>query len=126
MKLAVTVFAELMVTVHVEPLVLLQPDQLTNREPLEALAVSVTDVPLLNTSEQSEPQEIPVPVTVPEPLPDLLTVSVYRAVNVTVTERAVDIDTVQVEPLELVHPLHDVKTEPLAGAAVSVTEVPWS
>ena len=40
------------------------------------MAVKVTDVLSLYTSVQSEPQLTPVPVTVPEPVPDLDTVRV--------------------------------------------------
>lgn len=58
----------------VQPL-LTQPAKV---EPLAMVAVRVTEAPLLNLAEQVEPQLIPVGllVTVPEPEPALLTVSV--------------------------------------------------
>jgi hypothetical protein len=46
LKVAVTVFAALMATVHVVPEVVLHPLQLANVDPTAALAVSVTLVPL--------------------------------------------------------------------------------
>jgi hypothetical protein len=54
------------------------PDHPVNVEPLLALAVSATTVPLLNASLQSAPQLIPDgdEVTVPAPEPDFATVSV--------------------------------------------------
>jgi hypothetical protein len=57
-------------TVQVFPLVLSHPDQPVSAEPLPGVAVRVTFVPLTRTSEQSLPQLIPVPVTVPPPVPD--------------------------------------------------------
>ena len=65
-------------------------------------------------------------VTVPVPVPALVTVSANELVvvlKVAVTLRAAVIDTVQV-PVALVHaPLQPANVEPLAAAAVSVTEV---
>jgi hypothetical protein len=76
LKVAVTVVLEFKVTVHV-PVPEHPPlDQPAKIEPLLAEAVKVMLVPELVVSEQSEPQEIPVPVTVPEPVPDLETVRV--------------------------------------------------
>ena len=46
-NVAVTLFADVIETVHVLPLVPSQPDQLVNVEPEEAVAVNVTLVPLL-------------------------------------------------------------------------------
>ena len=65
-------------------------------------------------------------VTVPLPVPAFVTVSAYVApepLNVAVTERAAVIDTVQVAVPEHAPP-HPANVEPLAAAAVSVTEVP--
>ena len=61
-----------MVTV---PVVEQSPPQFVNVEPVPAEAVSVTAVPEAYGSEQSAPQLIPagLEVTVPEPVPDLVT-----------------------------------------------------
>ena len=65
-------------------------------------------------------------VAVPVPLPAGVTVSAKLAVavlNVAVTLRAAVMDTVQAAaPLQA--PLQPAKVEPLAAAALSVTEVP--
>lgn len=64
--------------------------------------------------------------TVPLPVPDLVTANaklVAELVNVAVTERAAVMDTAQVE-VPVHAPLQPVNVDPLAGAAVSVTEVP--
>jgi hypothetical protein len=66
-------------------------------------------------------------VTVPVPLPAFVTVSVKFVVvllNVAVTERAAVIDTVHEVAVPLHAPLQPPNVEPLAAAAVSVTEVP--
>ena len=52
------------------------PLQPANVEPAAGAAVSVAAVPAVRTSEQSVPQLMPGPVTVPVPVPALLTVSV--------------------------------------------------
>jgi hypothetical protein len=64
-----------MVTLHVVPLLEVQPVQLARVEPLAAVAVSVTLLPELKLALQTEPQLIPTGllVTVPVPVPDLLT-----------------------------------------------------
>ena len=65
-------------------------------------------------------------MTVPAPVPSLATVSAKLAVvllNVAVTLRAAVIDTVQV-PVPVHAPLQPANVEPLAAAAVSVTDVP--
>jgi hypothetical protein len=66
-------------------------------------------------------------VTTPEaaPVADVLAVNVHDSgENPAVTDRAVVIDTVQVEAVPEHEPLHPVNTEPSAGVAVSVTEAP--
>src|SRR6187455_398805 len=66
-------------------------------------------------------------VTVPVPLPALVTVSVKFVVellNVAVTERAAVIDTVQLVDVTLHAPPQPPNVEPLAAAAMSVTDVP--
>ncbi len=67
-----------------------------------------------------------VDVTVPAPLPALVTVAAKLPavpLNVAVTLRAAVIDVVQV-PVPVHAPLHPANVEPLAAAAVSVTDVP--
>ena len=66
-------------------------------------------------------------VTVPVPLPAFVTLSVKLAVellNVAVTFRAAVIDTVQAVAVPLQAPPQLPNVDPLAAAAVSVTEVP--
>src|SRR5438552_4135686 len=95
-------------------------------EPPEAAAVSVTATRLATLAIQLAPHVIPagVLVTVPLPVPALLTVRATVGVKVAVTVVAavrVTLHTpVPVQP----PPLQPVKTEPLAGVAVSVTTVP--
>ena len=76
MKFATTERAVVMLTVQA-PLPAQAPVQPANFEPRAALAVSVTDVPLLYGSAQSLPQLMPAgdDVTVPDPVPALVTVS---------------------------------------------------
>jgi hypothetical protein len=95
-------------------------------EPAAGAAVKVTTVPLENEAEHLLPQAMPAGalVTVPVPLPDLVTVrlTVWSA-KVAVTERAALIVTVQV-PVPVQAPLQPVKVESVVGAAVKVTTVP--
>lgn len=70
------VLAEIVV-VHVPVPEQVPPDQPMNIEPVDGVAVNVTDVPDEITAEQVEPQLIPEPVTVPEPEPDFVVVNVY-------------------------------------------------
>jgi hypothetical protein len=79
LKVAVTVLAALMVTVHVAPDTVLHPLQLAKVAPLTAVAVRVTLVPLLYGSEQSLPQLIPAGFELTLPL--LLPVPVLQSVN---------------------------------------------
>jgi hypothetical protein len=77
LKVAVTLVLALTVTVQV--VVPVQaPDQPAKVEPEEAVAVRVTEVPLLKVAAQVEPQFIPagVLVTVPVPVPAGVTVRV--------------------------------------------------
>src|SRR5687768_17347656 len=127
LNVAVTARAAVIETVHA-PVPEHAPLQPANVEPLDAAAVSVTDVPLATLALQVAPQLTPdgFEVTVPVPPPDFVTLSaklVVELLNVAVTVRAAVIETVQV--LVPVHaPLQPAKVEPLAAAAVSVTEVP--
>ena len=77
--MAVTEVAPLIVTVHGPVPEHPPPDQPVNTEPVSAVAVRVTDVPSLYKAEQVEPQLMPdgEDVTVPEPVPVLLTERVY-------------------------------------------------
>ena len=103
------------------------PLQPANVEPLDAAAVSVTEVPLAKLALQVVPQLMPVgdEVTVPAPVPAFVTLSanVDVALKVAVTARAAVIDTVQA-PVPVHAPLQPVNVEPLAAAADSVTDVP--
>ena len=102
------------------------PDQPVNFEPAAALAVSVTGVPSLNCAEHVAPHLIPAGelVTPPEPFPDLVTVSVRGGTKLAVTVVSELSATVQVPVPEHPPPLQPAKTEPVSGAAVSVTVVP--
>jgi hypothetical protein len=125
-KVAVTSRAALIVTVQV--LVPVQaPLKPVKIDPAVGEAVRVTTVPLANGAEQVAPQETPAGelVTVPLPLPALVTVSVKgdRA-KVAVTEAAAFMVTMQVLVPEQPPPLQPVNVEPAAGAAVRVTTVP--
>lgn len=126
-KPAVTVRDPFIVTPHAAPFVESQPVQLTKLDPVSGAAVSETAVPLPYPALQLEefgPQLIPesAEVTVPRPVPDLVTVSVGM-VNVAVTDRDALIVTVQVVPDDVSQPFQPVKTEPPTVAAVSVTDV---
>jgi hypothetical protein len=75
-------------------------------------------------SEQSAPQLIPVglEVTVPVPVPEIVTVSTGFSVKFAVIDLAASMVTLQ--PPDPVHaPDQLEKTEPAEGAAVSVTTV---
>jgi hypothetical protein len=69
--LALRVVAQRPIPEHPPPL---QPAKV---EPEDGVAERVIAVPEVTVSEQSLPQEIPVPVTVPDPVPDFNTVRVY-------------------------------------------------
>jgi hypothetical protein len=75
-KVAVTAVAE--PTTHVLVPEQPPPDQPAKTEPVDAVAVNVTLVPLANACEQVEPHETPAGelVTVPDPLPASDTLSV--------------------------------------------------
>src|SRR6266516_5016755 len=76
-KVAVTARSWSIVTVH-GPAPVQSPPQLVKLEPASGAAVSVTIVPFVNEAAQVAPQSIPAGelVTVPEPGPAFVTVSV--------------------------------------------------
>ena len=122
-----TVVAALSVTVQVPVPEQPPPVQPEKVEPAAGVAVKVTAVPLANAAEHVAPQEMPVGLllTVPEPAPDLLNVSVKDcSVNVAVTVVSALSATVQVPVPVQPPPLQPVKVEPAAGVAVRVTAVP--
>ena len=126
-KLAVTVWSTLIVTVH-EPVPLHAPLQPVNVEPPMEAADRVTVLPLAKSAAHVVPQEIPLGllVTVPVPVPDLLTVNrsvLGMAVNVADT-LALPV-TVQA-PLPEQSPPQLINDEPAAAAAFKATEVPVS
>jgi hypothetical protein len=125
----VTDFAALIITVQEAPETESHPLQLEKKDPVAALAVRVTTVPLSYWAEQVEPQLIPLgfEVTVPLPAPDLAMVSVKATwVKVAVTDFAALKLTVQEAPETESHPLQLEKTDPVAAVAVRVTTVPLS
>jgi hypothetical protein len=121
----VTDFAAVIDTTQA-PVPLHAPVQPANVEPAAAVAVSVTDVLLLKLAEHIVPQLMPAGelVTLPLPVPAFVK---FRekpwTVNVAVTDRAALMVTTH-EPVPLHAPLQPVNSDPAAGAAVSVTDVP--
>src|SRR2546426_323125 len=128
-KVAVTDFAAVIVTVHVAPETVSHPLQAVKVDPLAGLAVRVTLMPLSKVAVQVLGQVIDpsLEVTVPFPVPARLTVRVKRcAVKVAVTDFAAVIVTVHVAPETVSHPLQAVKVDPLPRPAASVTAMPLS
>ena len=126
LKLAVTDVATLIVTVQVPVPEQPPPLQPVNVEPAAGVAVNVTTAPLVNDAEQVVPQLIAagVLVTVPVPLPPLVTVSAKGCrPKFAVTEVAAFIVTAHV-PVPVHAPLQPVNVAPAAGVAVSVMAVP--
>src|SRR3989344_9204474 len=75
-KAAVTVVLADIVSVQVVAVPEQAPDQPAKVEPREGVAVRVILVSEVTVSVQSVPQKMPVPVTMPEPVPLLKTVRV--------------------------------------------------
>jgi hypothetical protein len=121
-KVAVTVRATFIVTVHTLPTVLAQPTHEVNAEVEAGVGVSCTVVFGSNWPVQLSVQLIPGGVLTIVPAPVMLTLSAVE-VKVAVTVLATFMVTVQVAPVGWVHPVHFVNTEPGAGVAVSV---PWA
>src|SRR5437870_8503573 len=129
LNVAVTDRAPLIVTVQVVSETPSHPLQPPKVEPPPALAVSVTTLPLSYVNTHVGPQLMPpsLEVTVPLPVPPLLTVRVNRCtLNVAVTDRAPLIVTVQVVSETPSHPLQPPKVEPPLALGVSVTTLPLS
>jgi hypothetical protein len=123
LKVARTLVHESIGTVQV-PVPLQIPLHPANVESRLALGVSVTAAPLGKSLLQVLPQLIPEgeDVTLPVPLPSLVTVSVYMIrVKVAVTVCAAVIDMLHVLLVPVHAPLQPAKVEPLAGVAVKVT-----
>src|SRR5439155_17705921 len=127
LNVAVTVVAAVGVTVQVPVPEQPPPLQPSNVDPLAALAVSVTPVPLGYDAAHVAPQSIPAgaEVTAPAPVPDLPTVRVNCCtLKLAVTVVAAVGVTVQVPVPEQPPPLQPSNVEPALGVAVSVTAVP--
>ena len=107
------------------------PDQPAKVEPAAGVAVRVTGVPLLKLDEQTAPQLIPAGllVTVPLPVPALVTVSDFCVgggvlVKVSVTVRFADINREHwlAVPAKAQSPPQPPNVEPPSAAAVNVTD----
>jgi hypothetical protein len=125
-KVAVTLLAAVIDRVQVLDEPLHAPPHAVNVLPLVAAAVSVTLVPDDKLAEQVLPQEMPptLLVTVPDPVPTLLTDNVYElatAVKVAVTDRAEDMATTQVLEVPEQPPPQPAKVDPPLATAVNVT-----
>jgi hypothetical protein len=127
LKLAVTLAAAFMVTLHVPVPEQPAPLQPLKFDPPAALAVRVTTVPLLYGAAQVAPQLIPagLDVTVPLPVPALLTVRLNCCTaKLAVTLVAALMVTLQVPVPEQPPPLQPLNVDPPLAAAVRVTTVP--
>jgi hypothetical protein len=127
-KLAVTVFAALMVTAQVVAVPVQPPVQLLNVEPAVAAAVKVTTLFWLKLATQVAPQLMPAGalVTVPNPVPTLVTVSATgMGAKVAVTVLVTFIVTAQVGAVPVHPPDQAVSLEPAAAEAVNVTVLFW-
>jgi hypothetical protein len=129
LKIALTDCAEFIVTLHA-PVPLHAPLHPPKVEPESGVAVKLTTVPLAKLAEHVVPQESPegILVTVPVPLPLLVTVRVKGpafAVKFAPTDFAASIVTLQA-PVPLQAPLQPANVEPESGVAVKFTTVPLS
>jgi hypothetical protein len=129
LKFALTDFAASMVTLQA-PVPLQAPLQPARVEPESGAAVKLTTVPLAKLAEHVAPQEIPegVLVTVPVPVPFLVTVRVKGpgfAVKFALTDFAASMVTLQA-PVPLQAPPQPANVEPESGATVKLTTVPLS
>jgi hypothetical protein len=113
--------------VHVVAVPEQPPPHPVNFEPVAGVAVSVTEVPWAMFAEQDAVQSIPPALLViePDPVPALVTVSIHDSwAKLAVAARAAVIDNVHVVAVPEHEPAHPVNTDPAAGVAVRVTEVP--
>jgi len=125
-NVAVTDLVALIVSVQGLLCPLQSPPQPLKIEPVPAVAVSVTAVPVTKVAEQAVPQVIPagLETTTPLPVPPAETVKVTGTLKLAVTVRAPFIVTVHWLVCPLQAPPHPVNTEPASGVAVRVTDVP--
>src|SRR5687767_12432172 len=94
-------------------------------EPVDGTASSVTVIPAAKLSAQSAPQSTPegVLVTLPAPVPFLVTLSANTSVNVAVTAFAESTVTMHVpDPVQA--PAHPEKADPCAGDVDRATASP--
>src|ERR1700722_9266710 len=129
LKVAVTDVAAFREMVQVVLVPLQPPDHAAKLEPDLAAAVSLIDVPGVNSAAHVLPQLTPegLLVTVPAPLPAFVTVSwIGEAVvlKVAVTVVAAFKETVQVALVPLQLPDHPANLEPDLAVAVSLIDVP--
>jgi hypothetical protein len=129
LNVAVTASAALMVTEQVLVPVQPAPDQPEKVDPSAGNAVRTTTAPLVKLAEHVAPQLIPAGalVTVPVPVPALVTASVKLvtvALNVAVTVSAALIVTEHVPVPVHPAPLHPANVDPVVAAAVSTTTCP--
>jgi 3D (Asp-Asp-Asp) domain-containing protein len=128
-KVAVTFLAASIVTLQ-DPAPVQAPLQPVNVDPVAGVAVSKTAVGESKLCTQVDPQLIPVgdDVTVPDPVPDGVTVRANLlggwAAKMAIT--LVTAPTLMTHGAVPVHPAPDQpeKSQPVAGVAVSVTDVP--
>ena len=126
-KFAVTVWSAFIVTVHAPVPLQPPPLQPVNVEPPVEAAVRATVLPIGKSEAQTVPQEIPLGllVTVPVPVPDLLTVNRFVGIALNVADTPAVSVTVQA-PLPEQAPPQLTNDEPAAAAAFKATEVPGS
>jgi hypothetical protein len=122
---AVTLFAELIVTVQLSAVPAHAPPQPLKLAPELGWAVRVTVVPADTSALQLDPpaevHEMLDPATVPFPVTETVRANVVAdVVKVAVTSRSSLIVTVQVRPLPLQAPPQPENVEPLSGSSSSV------
>jgi hypothetical protein len=130
-NIALTVFVPVIDTVQRGPLVVAQPDQLRNADVSFATASRVTiSAGVLFGTGPLQPSALPVvqaigpPVTVPPPVPVVLTVSVkFAGAKDATTVFAAVIDTLQIPFRIEVHPDQDWNFDDASGVATSATAV---
>src|SRR4051794_37268829 len=99
------------------------PLQPAKADPVAGLAMRFTMVPAPKGAEHDAPQLIPAGrlITVPVPVPDLLTVNENVGMNVAVTATSEVSVTEHVPVPEHAEPLHPAKVDPADTTAVRVT-----